>query len=611
MNRTIPIAVAAVAIVAPAAFEQRPVRAQAPAMTLGVRDRARLFSPEAVIPADRTLREVSAEGHWQVLIETRDSLDGKLPRDVALANAQAAKLHGLSIVIAKADKKVWTMPSGSAEATFPKREETLINEAFTRSFFKGDYDRGLLDAVDEIRRAALGFGVRDYAKMFSLDAVAKANQSLADVRRKTRWSAVIETVESLGGQTARDVAIANAKAIQVHGLYLLIAKQEHKLRAVPSQAARSVFTPEKIRAIDDAVATAFKMKEFDTGLGDATDQVRRAAESDTRIAVRGTEPPAATKKADAKEEPLALPGPDGPSPPARATNPPKALPPPAPNVPATSGRQTGSSLPVLLIGAGAVLVVLWLLARAFRPPAAQPQAPSQAAAPGYGPGYAPSPGPASRAGVPPQPGYGPQQGFGQQAGYGAQAGYGQPPGYGPPPQRGGGGFVSGALGGLAGAVAGNIIYDQFGRPHEQHIPTQGSSGAAPPYEGHSHPSQQAGAEPAQPTERYDPNAGAGADWGTPTDSSSSTDQAGAGADWGSPEPASGTPEPEGGDWGAPDQESTAADVGGDWGGGESNEPEPDAGSDWGGAEADPGADNGGDWGSGDSGGGDEDQGGGW
>ena len=153
--------------------------------------------------------------------------------------------------------------------------------------------------------------------------------------------------------------------------------------------------------------------------------------------------------------------------------------------------------------------------------------------------------------------------------------------------------MSGVLGGLGGAIVGNILYDKFGRA----LPPEGSShghehhGQADP-QGSPWPQGQAPA-PTQPSETYDPNAGVGGDWGTPD--APVTDD-GAGGDWGNAAPA----EQGGGDWGSPDNSAPDTGGGGDWGGSPEPEPqpEPDTGGDWGGG------------GGGDSGGSD-DQGGSW
>ena len=148
--------------------------------------------------------------------------------------------------------------------------------------------------------------------------------------------------------------------------------------------------------------------------------------------------------------------------------------------------------------------------------------------------------------------------------------------------------MSGALGGAAGAIAGNLLYDKFGRPHES--PGQGtgaghSQGAGFPHqEGpplHSDPGFGPGSNDhfgsVPPTESYDPNAGAEADWGGPDPD---PDQDRAGGDWGGgaePEPPDDTP---GGDWGGGSDEP-----GGDWSNA-SDEPDLPA-DDWSGGSDEP------------------------
>jgi|GEM_PF-2760361 len=584
MNRLIPTTLAACVVLAATAPAQ--TRAEAPA----VRDGAKIFSAAAVEAAERGLREVQSgsEGRWQVLIETVDSLGGKAPRDLAVANAEKARLKGLSVVIAKAEKKVFVEPSASAEAAFPKAERERIVTAFTKAFKQGDFDRGLRDAVAEVRFAALKVGVRDAAGMFSPDAVAKADDALDAVRRKTRWATAIETVNSLEGRSPREAADANARALKVHGLYVLIAKADKKFFAEPSVSAEKVFTRDRIKSLEDGLASAFKAGDFDKGLLTAVDTVRQTAES------------AAGAKADLApvfpEPARALPEARKPVPAAPEPAPPHARP-VAMEHPKPGGAERGSILPIALIG-GVILLGLWIISKAFRRPQPQGQMPSQAYSTGYPqgtPGPTP-PGPRPGPGQQPPPGYG----YGQPN----APGYGPPPapgyGYGPPPQQGGGGLLSGALGGLGGAIAGNILYDQFGRRHEGQAPAHVPGGVVPPA-GSNWPDAGAGAGAGAgvggpPPETYDPNAGAEGSWGGPE-----PEDAGTGGSWGAPE----GPEPDaatGGSWGDADQAAT----GGDWGSDASPEPEPDTGGDWG---SEPEPDTGGDWG-GDT---DDDQGqgGGW
>lgn len=591
MNRTMSIPLATAAVLVAAALAQ----AQAPADIPGVRDNARLFSPAAVEATSRLLREIQADsdGKWQVLIDTVETLGGKTAREVALANAEKAKIKGLAVVIAKKEKSVFVEPSRSAESAFPKAERQRVVDAFTRAFKKGDFDRGLTDAANELRFTTLKTGVRDAAGMFSAAALEKADTALDTLRTHSRTHVAIETIPSLEGKTPSEAATARARDLGIRGLYVLLSKNDHKVYTLSTASAEKTFTETRRKAIDDAIVSAFKAGEFDRGLTDAVETIRRAAGSDTSIAAAKvptltipkattpaptppeprSEPPGAATSTAAKIEKL-MERPPAPAPakvaspePFKAPTEPTA--PIQPAVPAAVPQAVpgggGSVLPILLVGGGGILLLLWLASRLFR----------RSPTPGYGPGGGNSPYPPQGGPAPgPRPAYGPQppQGYGP----GPAPGYG----YGPPPQQGGGGFMSGALGGLGGAIAGNILYDQFGRRHEGQGegPIHHSGNVMPPGSGWPH-------QEGPPPESYDPNAGTGGDWGTPDPASAPAEDPGTGGTWGAPEEAA-----TGGDWGTPDNADPG--TGGDWG--TPDEP----------------ADTGGDWG-GDAGGGSDDQGGSW
>ncbi len=583
-----------------------------------IRDNARMFSTGALSEATRVLDEIqnAAPHHWQVVVETVDSLGGKDPLELASSIGKGSNVKGLIVLISKGDHKAWVEPSTSSEGVFSKDFRAGVLNLITSHFKAQEFDKGLLDAVAEIRRKVLGFGVLDRAGIFKPETVVKADASLDAIHSKTKWNAVIETVETLGGKDRLQLALENAKALEVHGIYILIAKKEKKLAAQRSETAKAVFTGERVRALEDALTSAFKIGDFDKGLLDAVAAIRNATESDSSSVATSTVPTNTTSpKVDVpvKEPKLYLPGPgDAPAKPsARSTFglPPESSSPPVTKIaadvkspiglpgpastpePLPQTKEGSSMIPFLLIVGGGTLLFLWVVSRMFR---RSPQIDRSNMMANPGAGYPQQLQPQNRAGVP--PGYDPQQrpGPGQAPGYGYGQPQAPPPGYGygaPPPQQGGGGFMSGALGGLGGAIVGNILYDKFGRA----IPQEGSShphehhGQVDP-QGNSWPQNQAPA-PTQPSETYDPNAGVGGDWGTP-DAPVADD--GAGGDWGNAAPV----DQGGGDWGSPD--NSAPDTGGgDWGGGPEPqpEPEPDAGGDWGG-------------GGGDAGGGD-DQGGSW
>ncbi len=87
-------------------------------------------------------------------------------------------------------------------------------------------------------------GVLDRARLFSPEAVRKANDTLRDVARETHWNVVIETVDSFDGQPPRDLALANLKAMDLRGLYVLISKGDHKVEIEPSRSAEKAFPRE-------------------------------------------------------------------------------------------------------------------------------------------------------------------------------------------------------------------------------------------------------------------------------------------------------------------------------------------------------------------------------
>ncbi len=663
-----------------------------------VMDGAKMFSESAASRAAAALDDVGRETGWDVAVKTVPSLASKSVKDEAIAAAKAAKIHGLYLLFSKGDRKFHTVPSPSASQAFPREAIDTIDGAIAASFKAGKFDDGLEAAVAKIRALAAAHpaaghratanssvgaspvGVRDRAKLFTPEAVKQADDSLRAFQRETKWQVVVETIESLAGQDIVARARADAKAADVRGLFVLIAKNERKFEFQPSDSARKTFTPDRIRAMTAALNKDFSAGKFDQGLRDTIAEIRRPPGSSPEVAL-------ASPKV---QDPKPVMAHDEPKPSGTTTTPgqlpkdlkpfPPTAPEPAKNVPAETNQGGAPALPgplknlppvasnlPMYIGIGiGILFLLWILSRAFgssrsapNPNAYASQAPAPAPPPGYGPaqanrpptpqaGYGPPPRPAPPAGYgqgTPPPGYG-QPGYGQ-PGYG-QPGYGPPPGYAPgygaPPQQGGGGaggFVTGALGGLGGAIAGNILYDKFGRPHEGHSGghVEGHASGSAGFETSAHPTgPQAPIGPQGET--YDPNAGGGGSWDAPAaespapadewagqgDAGGGGDWAGGttdGGDWGQPQA---PPDQAGGDWGAPAPDTGG---GGDWGapapdtggGGDWGAPAPDAGGgDWSApAEEAPASDwsapaddsGGGDWGGGGEAAPDQEQGGNW
>jgi TPM domain len=350
---------------------------------------------------------------------------------------------------------------------------------------------------------ARGSAIRDEGRIFSPRAVEQSERRLERLEQTTNVPVVIETIEHIPGlqrSTPPDERreainqLARQKDRQIHdeGIYILISKRDAVI-SQPLVRARleRVLPLEKRDAIRKSFIEEFSKKDFDGGLQKGVAAIEKALDG-----VRADKLHGGGARAGAP-----IPIGEG----ARRGQ---------------AGGRGGNLLGTfLLIGLGivAVLILLRILGGLF----------------GRSPG----------AGYPNQMGGmgGPRPGMGP-----GGPGYYGGPGYG----GRGGGFFSGLLGGLGGALAGNWLYDQMSGRHGGGMTSAGAG------------------YPADPSSAGIPDQGDDAIVGA-------DDHGGQGGSWDD-----GGTDTGGGDWGG-------GDAGGDWGGG-------DAGGDWGGG--------GGDWGGGDAGG---------
>ncbi len=112
-------------------------------------------------------------------------------------------------------------------------------------------------------------GVRDAANMFSSDACKQADEKLAAVYKSRGWEIVFETVDSLADKSADQLALDKARSLQVRGVFVLMAKKEHKISVQVNKPAAGVFDRNVQSTLKEKITTAFKAKKFDDGLFDA------------------------------------------------------------------------------------------------------------------------------------------------------------------------------------------------------------------------------------------------------------------------------------------------------------------------------------------------------
>lgn len=267
--------------------------------------------------------------------------------------------------------------------------------------------------------------VRDRAGMFSAKAVQKAESELSRVEKQSGVPIVIETIDAIPDLPADATSKVKSRAINAlaekrvrdsgdQGIYILLSKKDRVLSNVLIRERLTGALPEATRLkIRDSFVEPFKAGDYDGGLIAAASAIDSALPDSPVAARRG-------------ENARRLVPVGGPAAAGRQAN---------------GGQQQFGLGTLFLIGGGILgaLFLVRLLSGGLGNRGGYPQG-----MPGPGQGQAPGMG---------GPGYGP--GMGGQ-GYGA-------PGYG----GRGGGFFSGMLGGLGGAVAGNWLYDQFSGRHSQ------------------------------------------------------------------------------------------------------------------------------------------------
>ncbi len=108
--------------------------------------------------------------------------------------------------------------------------------------------------------------VRDTTGMFSADAVRAAREALEKTERTIGVPVLIETVETLKGETIDEVATRLARRSGAQGVFILIARKETKIEVLASRRYTEALprpTRTKVRA---AFIEGFRKKDFDDGL---------------------------------------------------------------------------------------------------------------------------------------------------------------------------------------------------------------------------------------------------------------------------------------------------------------------------------------------------------
>jgi glc operon protein GlcG len=134
----------------------------------------------------------------------------------------------------------------------------MIQPVATRSVVRGQEPAPLAPGASS--------DIRDKAGLFGADAIREARERLSAVERATGAATIIETIDTLRDEPADKVAIREAERSGIHGIFILIAKQQRKLEVLASRRYRTDLTAARRQAIREAFFQGFHRQDFNEGL---------------------------------------------------------------------------------------------------------------------------------------------------------------------------------------------------------------------------------------------------------------------------------------------------------------------------------------------------------
>ncbi len=550
--------------------------------TLPITDNAGLFKAEAFVTAQRDLRALRQKYKLDTIVETFASLPAE--KKEALANLEPGDDKGRSQLFADWQaERVKATGSPAIHVLLnkePARLEIAVNEDTQKTFtdwpllrdllamlVNDNADLALLQIAPFVRDSLAARAILDEGGFFSPEALTKGNAAIRALRRRFQVDLLLETFKEVPAERAKGIDLKDMvargklfaawagerqKTLGGGGIGILICRDPRALQVATDPVTNAGAFPAVERdELVKILLTNFRAENFDTGLAEGLEYVKKGLQKNRASAVKQGKVPTGNPGVsfamiDAEEQDSAVQNPaDGKV--AVAAPIEKKIEPTQPKSAPPTLAHAGMDPMWLVWGLGG-LVGLWLIIgilRALfggsRQPPYQPRE------------QPPSPyNPVNTSGRPPMTGA---------PNYGNR----YPPAPQPYPQGGGGGgggFFPSLLGGLFGGAAGGWIFDRI------------AGGGASSYARSAPPLQypQAPVAHASPPqgERY--TGGTGGDFGDTNPSQPGYSNAG--GDFGTPE----APTSSGGDFDAPSQEpassgdfdqapdTSASSSGGDFGG---------------------------------------------
>ncbi|MBV8488074.1 MAG: heme-binding protein [Planctomycetaceae bacterium] len=108
--------------------------------------------------------------------------------------------------------------------------------------------------------------VRDGAGMFTAEAARTAREALEKLEKATGVPVLIETIETLDGQSIDHETTHRARRSGTQGIYILIARKEMKIEVLASRRYADALPRQASHDVRAAFIDCFRRHEFDEGL---------------------------------------------------------------------------------------------------------------------------------------------------------------------------------------------------------------------------------------------------------------------------------------------------------------------------------------------------------
>jgi len=113
-------------------------------------DAAHMFSPGAQQTANARIEKIKADTGVVVHVVTVTRLSGGSVADAAALVFAQQKMQGILLYVTKDDQQLAVKVDGPTQAAIPIPEQVAIRDAMIVGFQRGDFDNGLLTALDRI-----------------------------------------------------------------------------------------------------------------------------------------------------------------------------------------------------------------------------------------------------------------------------------------------------------------------------------------------------------------------------------------------------------------------------------------------------------------------------